>query len=141
MKIRDNNNNKTIITKDNNQLEENSRFCKSCHLGLVKKLTGVYSCPRCNCSVIKQDSYPTTKLRTTFPTFNQYESIKTHVMQSEDQKLPRSKLYFKRKMEEKNELEDQDPYLTVLKNRGDLHLTNVEYFAYSDDDDDDDDDY
>lgn len=125
-----NNSNKNRVTVIDKPLDENNRFCKSCHLALVKKQgEGVYSCPRCNVSaVVMRDTYPNTKLRTTFPTYSPYEPVHTHVMQSETQKISRSEEYIRKRAAEKNAGENNDPFLKMLKGRGDIHLTNIEYY-------------
>lgn len=135
--VRDSNNKNIIVKEDS----INDRFCKHCFLQLVPRINepSIYSCPRCNTTATKLDTYPQTQLRTTFPIFNPTDiSTKKHVLQSNDQKLPRSELYFIKRQMERNKVEGQDPYLKTLKSRNDLHITNVEYFSYDDDDDYDD---
>lgn len=136
-----NNNNKKPAVRDpnknilKNEPLVNERFCRHCFLQLVPRINepSIYSCPKCGCTAAQKDTYPSTKLRTTFPTFNPSDvPAKKHVIQSEEHKLPRSELYFKRRQQERNKVEGNDPYLAMLKSRQDLHITSTEYYDVDD---------
>ena len=137
MKI-NNNNKKPVPVRDSNKnvLKNepvvNERFCQRCFLQLVPRINepSIYSCPRCNCTSTRKDTYPNTKLRTTFPTFSQNDPVKKHVLQSTDQNLPRSELYFKRRQMERNKVED--PYLRQLLQNNQIRITSTEYYDVDD---------
>lgn len=124
--------NRNIITSPKD-LE--NRFCVHCHIKLIQdsKEPDLYKCPRCNVAIGLRATEPGIKIRTTFPTFDPFAPhSRKHIVQHKDESLPRSELYIRKRLAEKNKEEDNDPYLKILKSRGDLHITNVEYYSHED---------
>jgi hypothetical protein len=89
----------------------------------------MYSCPRCNCTANIHNTEPAEKLITTFPTHNAFNTItnKRQVTQPDNQRLSRSKYFINKRIEEKNKIEIQDPYLAMLKQNNKIRITNVDY--------------
>lgn len=87
-------------------------------------------------SAILQNTEPDVKIRVTFPTYDPNVSgNKKHIIQSKDESLPRSQRFIKKRLEEKNAIEDHDPYLAMLKQKNEIRITNVEYYySYEDSD-------
>lgn len=113
------------------------RYCQHCHLKLVHNPRNspydryLYSCPKCNCGVVNiHQTEPGEKLVTTFPTHNASSGImmnKKQVTQPDSQRLSRSKYFIQKNIQKKNEIEIDDPYLTILKNNNKIRITNIDY--------------
>lgn len=131
MKLRDQN--KNVIETP---LDTLHRYCQFCHLGLVMKEPEVFMCPRCGCNSTLKQTEPAVKIKTRFPVFDPSKSSnEVNIIQPDSHKLPRSQWFIKKNQEKRNEIEDSDPYLQILKSRQDLHITSTEYFSYSNDSD------
>lgn len=112
-----------------------NRFCTVCHIKLQRDLKepDVYKCPRCNVAIGLPSTEPGIKIRTTFPTFDPFApNSRKHIVQNPEESLPRSEQFIRKRLAEKHKEEDNDPYLQILKGRGDLHITNVEYYSHED---------
>lgn len=112
-----------------------NRFCVHCYIKLnYDEHHNIFKCPRCNVSTTLANTSPDTKIRTTFPAYNANESSNSrkHIVQSEDERLPRSEIFIRKRLAEKNKEENNDPYLQIMKSRNDLHITNVEYYSHED---------
>jgi hypothetical protein len=113
----------------------NDRYCTHCHLKMVHNPRNtpydryIYSCPRCNCTTNIHNTEPSEKLVTMFPTHNAFNSLanKKQVTQPDNQRLSRSKYFINKRIEEKNKIEIQDPYLAILKQNNKIRITNVDY--------------
>ena len=112
-----------------------NRYCTHCYIKLIHDETNnIFKCPRCNVSVVLSNTAPDTKIRTTFPSFDPTKPNKTHIIQSDDESLPRSERYIRKRLADKNKEEDHDPYLQKLKQNNQIRITNIEYFNVEDDD-------
>jgi hypothetical protein len=114
----------------------NDRYCTHCHLKMVHNPRNtpydryMYSCPRCNCTANIHNTEPQEKLIATFPTHNAFSVTSNRgkqVTQPDNQRLSRSKYFINKRIEEKNKVEIQDPYLAMLKNNNKIKITNVDY--------------
>jgi hypothetical protein len=143
-----NNNNLRAPNKPNTILNSglnssfNDRYCRHCHMKLVHNPRNspydryTYSCPQCNCGggggglVNIHNTEPAEKLVTTFPTHNTTTSqqIGRLVTQPENQRVSRSKYFINKNIQKKNEIENEDPYLAILKRNNKITITNVEYY-------------
>jgi hypothetical protein len=57
-------------------------------------------------------------------------------MQSDDQRLTRSKYFIQKRLKERSKTEGiEDPYLAMLKNNNKIRITNLEYYDVEDDED------
>jgi ribosomal protein L37AE/L43A len=131
-----NNNNRRTVNTVTKPTDYKNRFCNHCHIQLVfDPQHDIYKCPRCNVSTVFQNTEPDVKIRTTFPTYDPTLSAnKTHVIQSKNESLPRSEQFIRKRLAEKNAIEDYDPYLNMLKQKNEIRITNVEYYSYEDTD-------
>jgi len=148
--ISNNNNNKKPYTiRDDKRFNDflatnldatiNDRYCTHCHLKMVHNPRNtpydryIYSCPQCNCTTNIHNTEPQEKLIATFPTHNAITGIgssdnKKMVTQPDNQRLSRSKYFIQKRIEEKNKIEIQDPYLAMLKNNNKIKITSVDYY-------------
>lgn len=118
----------------------NDRYCTRCHLKLVHNPRNspydryIYSCPQCNCTSNIHQTEPGEKLVATFPTHNAVSSMnnssnrKQSITQPENQRLSRSQYFIHKNLKKKSEIEDQDPYLAILKKNNKITITNVDYY-------------
>lgn len=111
------------------------RYCRHCHIKLVHNPKNrihdkyIYSCPRCNCTTNVHDTEPNEKIRLTFPSSNpetRTSNKPSTVIQAPKERLSRSEYFIQKTTNEKHELEDNDPYLALLK-RTNLKITNIDY--------------
>lgn len=114
----------------------NDRYCRTCNVRLVHNPRNspydkyLYSCPICNCTSNIHSTAPGEKLMATFPTHNiQSATDKKLIVQSDQDRLSRSKYFINKRLQEKNEIENQDPYLAILKKNNKITITNIEYFS------------
>lgn len=116
----------------------NDRYCRACHVRLVHNPRNVpynryiYSCPQCNCTVNIHNTEPSEKIVTTFPTHNAISGIsnntnKRPVIQPDNQLLGRSEYFIQQNLKKKSEIQDQDPYLAILKKNNKIRITSVDY--------------
>jgi hypothetical protein len=116
----------------------NDRYCQRCHLKMVHNPRNtpydryIYSCPQCNCTANIHNTEPSEKLVTMFPTHNAITGIsggnnKKSVTQPDNQRLSRSQYFIQKNMQKKNEIENQDPHLAILKKNNKITITNVDY--------------
>jgi hypothetical protein len=115
------------------------RYCTHCHLKLVHNPRNnpsdryIYSCPSCNCTVNIHNTEPSEKIVTTFPTQQRAANMvggnrSKLIVQSDDQRLSRSKYFIQKRIQEKAKTEGiEDPYLAILKRNNMIKITNVEY--------------
>jgi hypothetical protein len=89
----------------------------------------IYTCPTCNCSVNIHNTEPAEKLVTTFPTLNHTSSTgnSKHIYQADKERLTRSQYFIQKTLSKKSEIEDQDPYLAILKKNNKITITNIDY--------------
>ena len=115
---------------------QNSRYCQSCNLKLLHKFIDypkqkyIYSCPRCNVTSNIYNTEPQERLMTTFPTTNATTSTskKKYMFQSENDRLSRSQYFYKKNIEQKNkQVEDEDPFMKILRQNNQITITNVDY--------------
>jgi predicted RNA-binding Zn-ribbon protein involved in translation (DUF1610 family) len=112
-----------------------NRYCTHCYVQLIHdEINNIFKCPRCNVSTILANTSPDTKIRTTFPTHDHTSPNRQHIIQSNDESLPRSERYIRKRLADKNKEEDHDPYLQMLKQNNQIRITNVEYYSWDDDD-------
>ena len=121
----------------------NDRYCQRCHLRMVHNPRNspydkyLYSCPACNCTANIHNTEPEEKLVTMFPTHNTSSAMdKRLVIQADEQRLSRSKYFIQKNMQKKAEVEDNDPYLAILKKNNKITITNIDYFSPVDEEDD-----
>jgi hypothetical protein len=67
-----------------------------------------------------------------FPTHNAITGIsggnnKKSITQPDNQRLSRSQYFIQKNMQKKNEIENQDPHLAILKKNNKITITNVDY--------------
>lgn len=112
----------------------NDRYCQRCHLKMVHNPRNspydryLYSCPSCNCTANIHNTEPTEKLVTTFPTHNITTGVgKKLVTQPDSQRVSRSQYFIQQRAQKKNEIENEDPYLAILKRNNKIRITNIDY--------------
>lgn len=113
----------------------NDRYCQRCHLKMVHNPRNspydryLYSCPQCNCTADIHNTEPTEKLMVTFPTHNITSGgiDKKLVTQPDSQRLSRSQYFIQKNLQKKNEIENEDPYLAILKRNNKIKITNIDY--------------
>ena len=136
--INNNNNNKTQQPKPKlntivSPKDLKNRFCTVCHIQLVFDEThNIYKCQRCGCQTVIGNTEPAIKIRPTFPVFDQTQPNKKHIFQSDNERLSRSQQFIKKRQEERNQLEVNDPYMVMLKNKSEIRITNTEYYSVED---------
>ena len=117
-------------------LESNleNRFCSHCHVRLVHNPRNsqydryLYSCPKCNCTANIHQTEPEERIMVQFPTHNaQSSSDKRLITQSDDQRLSRSQYFIQKNLSKRNEVENNDPYLAMLKQNNKITITNIDY--------------
>ena len=112
-----------------------NRYCQRCHLKMVHNPRNspydryLYSCPACNCTADIHNTEPTEKLVTTFPTHNTTTGGigKKLIIQPDSQRLSRSQYFIQQRAQKKNEVENEDPYLAILKKNNKIIITNIDY--------------
>ena len=138
-KVREKRFNDFLTTSSESNLE--NRYCRHHNVRLVHNPRNsphdkyVYVCPRCNCGNINiSDTQPEEKIMVTFPTHNASSATnKRLIAQPDSERLPRSTYFINKRMQEKNKIENEDPYLAILKQRNDITITNVEFFDAEED--------
>jgi hypothetical protein len=132
--IRDKRFNDFLATNLDATIED--RYCQRCHFKMVHNPrnspydTYLYSCPACNCTADIHNTEPTEKLVTTFPTHNATTGDsggKKLVTQPDSQRLSRSQYFIQKQLQKKTEVENNDPYLAMLKKNNKITITNIDY--------------
>jgi hypothetical protein len=115
-------------TKDN-------RYCTACHIKLVNNPTNrpqdkyIYMCPQCGVTLNIYNTEPKERLITTFPTTDPTRGFNSNklVHQSDRDRLSRSQYFIQKNMMKRSEIEDDDPYLKILKQNNKIRITSIDY--------------
>jgi len=140
LQTNNNNNNKEIRPKKFNVVfdsqlkgQQNQRYCVHCHIQLINNPNNtpfdkdIYFCPQCGVRYGIKETEPGEKLRTNFPSFLENQQGK-HIFQSANESMSRSKYFVKKRAEEKNAEQSNDPYLKYMRYRSNIQIRDIDYY-------------